>query len=146
MAKMHSRGKGRSCSMRPYSSTAPTFMKGTIAEIKNHIIAMAKKNHQPAQIGAVVRDEYGVGNVKDILGCSLLEFLRENNCAPAIPTEIENLIERVNTIRKHLSQYKKDNSAKYRLILTTSKLHRLMRYYKQKNVIPSNWKPVFTSV
>jgi len=44
-------------------------------------------------------------------------------------------------IRLHLNQFKKDNDAKYRLILINSRLHRLVRYYKEKNILPGNWKP-----
>ena len=145
MGRMHSSGKGRSSSFKPFTTTIPTYMEGTIPEIKSAIIALAKKNQPAARIGATVRDLYGVGNVRDVLGCDLVEFLKKNNCAPAIPSDLECLVTRANAIRKHLSTYKKDNDAKYRLILINSRLHRLVRYYKEKSVLPGNWKPAVTS-
>lgn len=146
MAKMHSRGRGQSSSMKPFATTVPTYMTGTITEIKSTIIALAKKNQPPAKIGAILRDQHGVGKVSDILGCNLLDFLKENSCAPVIPEQIANLMDRANNLIKHLRIYKKDNDAKHRFGNIVSKIHRISRYYRRRNELPSNWKPTFLSI
>lgn len=143
MARMHSSGKGQSMSMKPLTSTVPTFLVKPIPDIKKDVIQHANKGMVPSHIGNMLRDHYGVGNAKDILSCSILKFCKDNNCAPIIPEDLANLIERSNTIRAHLSMHKKDNDAKYRLNLINSRLHRLVRYYKTKNVLPGDYKPVF---
>lgn len=145
MARMHSAGKGQSISMKPLATMIPTFMSKPIYEIKKDIIQFANKGMVPSAIGNLLRDEYGVGNAQDILGKPILQFCKENNCAPAIPEDLGALIEKSNSIRLHLVTHKKDNDAKYRLNLINSRLHRLIRYYKEKRALPGNWKPVFTA-
>ncbi|ELA40942.1 uncharacterized protein VICG_02031 [Vittaforma corneae ATCC 50505] len=145
MARMHTAGKGQSISMKPLSTTVPTFMTKPIYEIKKDIIQHANKGMVPSAIGNLLRDQYGVGNAKDILGKTILEFCKENNCAPIIPEDLNSLIRKSNVIRLHLLSHRKDNDAKYRLNLINSRVHRLVRYYKETSVLPGNWKPVFTA-
>lgn len=145
MARMHSSGKGQSISMKPLSTSVPTYLAKPIADIKKDIVQFANKGMMPSAIGNLLRDRYGVGNAKDILGRTILEFCRLNNCAPIIPEDLSALIEKSNTIRLHLTSYRKDNDAKYRLNLVNSRLHRLVRYYKEKGILPGNWKPVFNT-
>ncbi|KAI5169889.1 small subunit ribosomal protein S13e [Pancytospora epiphaga] len=120
----------------------PTYMTESVPEIKKIVINLGNRGNSASDIGAILRDQYGVGNVTDVLGTTLLEFMRKNGCAPAIPEDLTALVDKANNVRKHLSVFKKDNGAKYRLILINSRVHRLIRYYKQKKVLPGNWKPV----
>lgn len=143
MARMHSGGRGQSCSMKPLSTSVPTYMAKPIAEIKTDMIHLANKGIPASSIGNILRDQYGVGNARDILGCSILQFLTENKCAPVIPEDLAALVEKSKTIRHHLESNTRDNDAKYRLNLVNSRLHRVVRYYKEKNVLPGNWKPAF---
>lgn len=145
MARMHTGGKGQSISMKPLSTAVPTFATKPIYEIKKDIISHAHKGMAPAAIGNMLRDHYGVGNAVDILGKSILEFCKENDCAPVIPEDLNALVKKSNSIRQHLLAHKRDNDAKYRLNLVNSKIHRLARYYREKAVLPGNWKPVFTT-
>ena len=142
MGRMHSSGKGKSCSMKPFTTTIPTFMVESVPEIKKTIINLGNRGNSASTIGAILRDQYGVGNAQDVLGMNLLDFMKKNGCAPAIPEDLTALVDKANNVRKHLSVFKKDNGAKYRLILINSRVHRLIRYYKEKKVLPGNWKPV----
>ncbi|ENN81875.1 hypothetical protein YQE_01738, partial [Dendroctonus ponderosae] len=59
------------------------------------------------------------------------------------PSQIEDLyylIKKAVAIRKHLERSRKDKDGKFRLILVESRIHRLARYYKKKNVLAANWK------
>lgn len=145
MARMHSGGKGQSMSMKPLTTSVPTYLAKPISEIKKDIINLSNKGAVPSEIGNLLRDSYSVGNAKDILGTGLLEFFKNNNCAPIIPEDLSSLIDKSNSIRIHLLTNKKDNDAKYRLNLINSRLHRLARYYKEKGVLPGDFKPVFNT-
>lgn len=131
--------------MKPFSTSVPTYLTKPIADIKRDIVHFANKGMMPSAIGNLLRDQYGVGDAKDVLGKGILEFCKLNNCAPIIPEDLDSLIEKSNTIRLHLVSHRKDNDAKYRLNLINSRLHRLVRYYKEKGVLPGNWKPVFNT-
>ena len=141
MARMHSFGKGQSGSMKPFTTVAPTFLETSFGEIEQFIISSAKRGIQPSHIGAALRDNFGVGCVTDILGMPMLQFLKKKGAAPAIPEDLNALIEKANEIRLHLALHKKDKDAKYRLNLTTSRLHRLLRYHKEKGNVEKNFKP-----
>ena len=41
---------------------------------------------------------------------------------------------------KHLEKNKKDMVAKRGIQLTSSKIHRLAKYYKRKGILPQDWK------
>ncbi|KAI5149771.1 small subunit ribosomal protein S13e [Enteropsectra breve] len=140
MARMHSSGKGKSGSMKPFSTSIPTFMDMDIAEVKKTIIHLANRGNTAAIIGTILRDCHGIGNVEDVLGVPLLTFMRENKVAAAIPDDLQSLINRSANIKLHLTGNNKDNDAKYRLNLINSRLHRLVRYYKEKSILPANWK------
>lgn len=141
MAKMHSSGKGRSGSVKPYVTAYPTWLTSSVEEIKADVIQMGNKGVAAPEIGAKLRDVYGVGKPKDVLGDRVTVFLEKNGVMPVVPFDLESLVMRANTLRSHLNVYKKDNSAKYRLILVSSRMYRLARYYKRKMKIPGNWKP-----
>ncbi|AFM98805.1 ribosomal protein S13 [Encephalitozoon hellem] len=141
MAKMHSSGRGRSESVKPYDTAFPTWLTKSVDEIKADVVQMGNKGVPAPEIGKRLRDEYGVGNARDVLGCDITKFLEKNGVVPKIPFDLESLVRRANTLRSHLNIYRKDNSAKYRLILVSSRMYRVARYYKRTMRIPGNWKP-----
>eukprot|EP01106_Pelomyxa_sp_JSP_P001232 TRINITY_DN1185_c0_g1_i6.p1 TRINITY_DN1185_c0_g1~~TRINITY_DN1185_c0_g1_i6.p1 ORF type:complete len:152 (-),score=35.98 TRINITY_DN1185_c0_g1_i6:138-593(-) len=140
MGRMHSPGKGLSQSAIPYKRTPPTWLKITPDEVCDHICKLAKKGYTPSQIGGILRDSHGIGQVKNVTGSKILRILKTNGLAPSIPEDLYHLIKRAVAIRKHLEKNRKDIDAKYRLILVESRIHRLARYYKTNRGLPPNWK------
>ena len=55
------------------------------------------------------------------------------------PIPINVIFPRHRVNSRHRRQ-KQDRDAKFRLILTESRIHRLARYYKTKRVLPPTWK------
>mmetsp|Transcript_4933 Transcript_4933/g.15933 ORF Transcript_4933/g.15933 Transcript_4933/m.15933 type:complete len:152 (-) Transcript_4933:87-542(-) len=140
MGRMHAPGKGISGSTVPYRRSAPSWSKITTKEVTAEIIKLAKKGNTPSQIGAILRDSHGVGLVKNVTGTKVVRILRANGLAAAIPEDLFFLIKKAVSIRKHLDKYRQDTDAKFRLILTESRIHRLARYYKDAKKLPANWK------
>lgn len=141
MAKMHSSGKGRSGSVKPYETAFPTWLASSVESIKADVIQMGNKGIPAPEIGIKLRDVHGVGKAKDVLGDNVTEFLQKNGVMPAVPFDLDSLVQRANALRSHINVFRKDNSAKYRLILVSSRLYRTARYYKRTMRIPGNWKP-----
>lgn len=50
------------------------------------------------------------------------------------------MIKKAVNIRRHMEKCRKDKSAKNRLILVESRIHRLARYYKKAKRLPNKWK------
>ena len=140
MGRLYGNGKGISQSVMPYRRTAPSWLKMTEDEVNDMVCKLARKGLTPAQIGIILRDSHGVGSVKAVSGKKILRILKQAGLAPEIPEDLYHLIKKAVGIRKHLEKTRKDKAAKYRLILTESKIHRLSRYYKLSRVLPPNWK------
>ena len=112
---------------------------------------LAKKGLTPSQIGVLLRDQKGIGQVKAVTGSKILRLLKKNGrrsvclrervgLAPSLPEDMYFLIKKAVAIRKHLERNRKDRDAKFRLIMVESRIHRLTRYYKRTEQLPPTWK------
>ena len=72
------RRKGISGSSLPYSRRAPVWLKSTTEEATELICKLAKKGLTPSQVGAVLRDSHGIGQVKALTGSKVVRLLRAN--------------------------------------------------------------------
>ena len=140
MSRMHTSSKGKAGSKKPLSTTPPSWMKLKKEEVKALVIKLEKKGYQTSQIGLILRDSYGVPDIKIITGNTISQILKENNLTHEVPEDIQNLIKRAVKVRKHLSANKKDTASKRGLQLIESKIRRLEKYYKRTGRLPEKWK------
>jgi len=137
---MYSRKKGKSGSHLVIKKDNRTWIKYNSEETEKLVLKFAKATKKCSEIGLVLRDQYGIPNVKEICGKTIGQILKDNKAAPELPDDLLNLISREIQIIKHLELNKKDQPARRGLILTESKLKRLIKYYKRKGVLPKDWK------
>eukprot|EP00002_Diphylleia_rotans_P030014 TRINITY_DN6147_c0_g1_i2.p1 TRINITY_DN6147_c0_g1~~TRINITY_DN6147_c0_g1_i2.p1 ORF type:complete len:141 (+),score=28.86 TRINITY_DN6147_c0_g1_i2:120-542(+) len=140
MGRMHSNGKGIAAPVLPYRRTPPSWLKVSPTEVVDHICRLAKKGNTPSQVGILLRDSYGIGQVKNVTGNKILRILKTQGLGPEIPEDMYHLIKKAVSVRKHLERNRKDKDSKFRLILVESRIHRLARYYKRTKKLPPNWK------
>jgi small subunit ribosomal protein S15 len=138
MARMHSRAKGKHGSHKPVHKIAP-WVKYKPEEIEAIVLKLAKQGLQPAQIGLILRDQYGIPTVR-IKKIKLKKILLKNAIVPELPEDMFNLIKKAVKLKAHLDRNKKDSTSKRGLELTESKIRRLAKYYIRKKVLPSNWQ------
>ena len=93
-----------------------------------------------AQIGLILRDQYGIPSVKVVAKKAVTQILKEHDLYPKIPEELMNLLKKAVQIMSHLEKNKKDYQAKRGLELTESKIRRLAKYYIRKGKLPKDWK------
>ncbi len=136
MARMHSRKKGKSGSKKPRGQSLD-FVKYKKEEIRELIINFRKKNIPAAKIGLILRDKYGIPDVKSILGESITSVLKKENLYKE-PEDLSNLKNKAKSIGGHLEKNKKDMNAKRYLGLTKAKIRRLVKYYTKKGLNVSN--------
>ena len=139
MARMHSRKKGKSGSTRPALKVKADWVTLDEKEVEKLVVKLAKEGKSPSEIGRELRDNYGVPLVKPIAGRRVLQILKDNKLAPEFPEDLLNLIKKAVFLRKHLEKNPKDIHNKHGLMLVESKIKRLQRYYKKKNVLPKDW-------
>merc|ERR1711862_1068777 len=114
--------------------------KTTASEVNTQVCQLARKGYTPSQIGVILRDSYGIPQVKRITGSTLLRLLKANGLAPKLPEDLYHLVKKAVSVRKHLERNRKDNDSKFRCILVESRIRRLARYYKTKGVLPPTWR------
>jgi small subunit ribosomal protein S15 len=140
MARMYSGKHGKHGSTKPVRKTPPIWLKYKPFEVEKLVVKLAKEKKSSAEIGTLLRDMYGIPNVKAVTGKKIVTILRENELATKVPEDLANLIKRVMLIMKHVEANKKDQDAKRGLTLTESKIRRLVKYYKNMGILPESWR------
>ncbi|MDD5253803.1 MAG: 30S ribosomal protein S15 [Candidatus Nanoarchaeia archaeon] len=140
MARMHSRNKGKSSSKKPGKKIKPGWMKRDIKEVEQLVLKLAKKGKTASEIGIELRDSYGVPDVNTVTGKKITKILEDNKLNKELPEDFTALIKKEILLMKHLETNKKDEGAKRGILLTRSKINRLIKYYKRTGKLPQDWK------
>jgi small subunit ribosomal protein S15 len=140
MGRMYSGKHGKSGSKKPSKITKKVWIRYTDKEVESIIVKLAKSGKTPSQIGLVLRDSYGVPDVRALGIKTITNVVKENHLLTKLPEDLTALIKKDIELMKHLEQNKKDFSAKRGMILTESKIGRLVKYYQRKKVLPKEWK------
>jgi small subunit ribosomal protein S15 len=136
---MHARKKGKSGSTRPLASQADKWIEYTNDEIIKMIVEMAKEGKSSSDIGNILRDQYGVPDVKAITKKKITDIIKENGLATPLPEDMTNLLTQALKLRKHLEKNTRDNHNRRGLQLTESKIKRLIKYYKGREILPRDF-------
>ncbi|RME79447.1 MAG: 30S ribosomal protein S15 [Methanobacteriota archaeon] len=141
MAKLHSKKRGKSKSRRPgRAMSKPDFVEASPAEIEDLVRKLYRQGHTTAQIGIILRDQYGIPSFRGLTGKTMVQFLREEKLYSRFPEDMLNLLKKAVKMYQHLQKNRKDvhNKVKYNNVV--SKVHRLAKYYKKRHIIPATWK------
>ena len=136
---MHTRRKGKSGSRKPNRSTKPVWVTYDLKTIEQLIIKLVKSGKTSSEIGTILRDTYGIPDIKLITNKKIGQIIKENNLQKKIPEDLTALIKKEIMISKHLESNKQDEVSKRGLSLTESKIKRLVKYYKRIDLLPNNW-------
>lgn len=139
MARMHARRRGKSGSTRPATQGDLPWVKYKPAEVEQLVVKLAKQGNNANKIGVILRDSYGIGDIKQITTKKVGVILKENNLAPEFPEDLASLIRRSIQVKKHLGTNKKDKVSARGLQLINSKIRRLEKYYKGAGVLSSDY-------
>lgn len=118
----------------------PDWVDYSKEEIEELVVKLYKEGHPPSKIGIILRDQYGIPKVKDVIGLKITQILEKHGLKPEYPEDLMNLIRRAVRLREHLKEHPKDLHSKRGLQLIESKIRRLVKYYKRKGVLPEGWK------
>ena len=140
MARMYSRKKGKHGSKKPAKKTVPSWILYDAKKTELLIAKLSKDGKTPSQIGVLLRDTYGIPNVSVLCGKSISAILKEKKLLTEVPEDLTALFKKFASIRKHLEANKHDETAARGLLITESKINRLIKYYKRSGRIPEAWK------
>ena len=139
MARMHSRARGKSGSKRP-ANHVPSWALYKEKDVEKLVIKYAKTGKTSSEIGMMLRDSYGINSVKALTDKKITEILTENNMTKKLPDDLLALIKRMIDVKQHLEHNKHDQSARRGLMLTHSKIKRIVKYYQNSKRLPAAWK------
>ena len=142
MARVYSRKKGKSGSKKPMLKTAP-WVKLKKEEVEEIIVKLAKKGHSSAEIGLILRDQYGIPSikVKELhMEERISKIMKAHKAYPPFPEDMYNLLRKAVLLHAHMNKNKRDYTSKRGLQITESKIRRLAKYYKGQKAIPADWR------
>ena len=137
MARMHSRKKGRAGSKKP--SVPAKWVEYKDKEVERLVVKLRKDGLQSADIGRLLRDQYGIPSVKTITGKTITKILEENELLSEIPDDLLNMLKNAVSLRNHLEKTKRDYTSKHGLELLESKIRRLIKYYVRAKRLPKGF-------
>ena len=140
MARMHSRDKGKSGSLKPVKKAVPSWTGYKPKEVELLIVKLGKEGKTPSRIGLHLRDVYGIPDVKTLKKKKITHILKQKKQLDEIPEDLMALIKKSVEIRQHREENHKDMTAKRGLQLTESKIRRLVKYYKTIGKLDIDWK------
>ncbi len=144
MARVYSRKKGKSGSRKPMVKSAPWVKERYKAqEVEDIIVRLAKKGHSSAEIGLILRDQYGIPSIK-VKELHMTEriarIMKKHKAYPPFPEDMYNLLRKAVLLHAHMNKNKRDYTSKRGLQITESKIRRLAKYYKAQKAIPADFK------
>ena len=139
MARIHARRRGDSGSVRPHRSEAPAWSNTDVKAIEKVIVDLKKEGYSSSKIGLVLRDQYGVPDVKMVMGKRIDQIIKDNGLQSEIPEDLRNLMMKALGLRKHIVENRNDLHNKRQLQLTESKVRRLVKYYVSSGRLPKGW-------
>ncbi|MEW6011638.1 MAG: 30S ribosomal protein S15 [Euryarchaeota archaeon] len=120
--------------------TKPEWVEYSTEEIEELILKYNKEGNSTSKIGIILRDQYGIPNVKMVTGKKITQILADHGQKEEYPEDIMNLIRKAVNIRDHLKENHKDLHTKRGLQIIESQIRRLGRYYVNEGVLPEGWR------
>ena len=140
MARLHSKKKGKAGTKRPKSKAAPDWSAAKKEDISESILKMAREGVPAARIGLTMRDQYAIPNLRATLGMSLKQFLVKEKALPEYPDDLLSLVKKAVRMANHIKASKNDVHNQSKLLHVESKIHRLVKYYSSKGMLPASWR------
>jgi small subunit ribosomal protein S15 len=140
VARIYSRKKGKHGSKKPSIKIVPRWVRYKKDDVENLVIKLSKEKQNSASIGAILRDQYGIPDVKVLAGKTVTKMMRENKLYPEMPEDMLSLLKKAVNLRSHLGKHKNDNTSKKGLEHLESKIRRLGKYYTREGILEKGWK------
>jgi small subunit ribosomal protein S15 len=140
LARLYTSKRGKSGSTRPISKKTPSWCKYTSDEVEELVLKLAREGNSPSTIGVLLRDRYAIPLVKSITGKTIKQILATDQQSRALPEDLASLVKKADDLRKHLERNKKDYVNKRSLAMVESKIHRLVKYYRNRGELRPDWQ------
>lgn len=118
----------------------PEWVEYSTEEIEEIILKLRKEGKSTSVIGVILRDQYGIPDVKSVTDMKITHILEKHGQTEEYPEDLMNLIRKAVNIRDHLKENPKDLHTKRGLQLVESRIRRLVKYYTREGELPEGWR------
>lgn len=129
----------RHASSKPVRDAAPTWVPLRAREVEQKIVELAKEGKQPAVIGLILRDSYGIPSVQELCGKKVVQIMNEAGLTTKLPQDLQNLVRRSIHLQEHLAANGRDLHNLRGLELMESRIRGLAKYYTGRGELPEGW-------
>jgi small subunit ribosomal protein S15 len=109
-------------------------------EVKKLVLKFAKQGKSASVVGMVLRDEYGIPDIKKLTGLSVTKILEEQKHKTPLPDDLRALIKKSLELKAHLEDNRHDMPAKRSLAKTEARVRSLVAYFKKQGKLDKDWK------
>jgi small subunit ribosomal protein S15 len=130
----------RHASSKPVRDSVPTWIPMLPRQVEAKVIELGKEGRQPAVIGLILRDSYGIPSVHEVTGKKVVQILNEAGITSKLPQDLFNLIQRAIELQEHLAANPRDQHNLRGLELMESRIRGLAKYYRRTGALPATWE------
>jgi len=109
-------------------------------QVEAKVVELGREGRQPAVIGLILRDSYGIPSVQEVTGKKVAQILREAGVESKLPQDLFNLLQRAIHLQEHLARNKRDLHNRRGLELMEARIRGLAKYYKRQGTLPETWE------
>ena len=102
----------------------PVWLKMSEEDLVKLIATLSEK-YQPAQIGLILRDQYGIPTTK-VYGKKLGDYLAQ--IGKTVNSDLKNVEKKVEKMNEHLKKHITDKKSKHMLQRSVSRLNAMRKY------------------
>lgn len=140
MARVHTRGKGKSGSKRPLTKKNPEWVTLTTKEVEDLVVKYHRDGVGSAAIGLRLRDQHSIPSVRLATGKRVEEILAVQRLTPEVPDDLMSLMRKAVNLDRHIAKNIKDLHNKHALQNVEAKIRRLVTYYQREGRLPASWR------
>lgn len=140
MARVHTRGRGKSGSKRPVGAKNPEWVTLSGKEVEDLVVKYHRDGVPAAQVGLKLRDLHAVPSIRLATGKRVAEILEGSKITPEIPDDLMSLLRKAVNLDRHIQRNKKDLHNSHSLQNVEAKIRRLVGYYQREGRMPASWR------
>ncbi|HUR61755.1 MAG TPA: 30S ribosomal protein S15 [Candidatus Thermoplasmatota archaeon] len=129
----------RHASSKPVRDAAPSWVPMLPREAESKVVELAKEGKQPAMIGLILRDSYGIPSVHELTGKKIAQIMKDAGVSGKLPQDLQNLVQRSIHLQEHLQANTRDLHNMRGLELMESRIRGLAKYYQSRGELPADW-------
>ncbi len=118
----------------------PHWLTYSPEEVERLVTNKYNQGLTKSQIGLVLRDQYGIPSVRELIKKNVSKLLIERGVKEPLPEDLIALYRKAVKMHMHLQKEKKDKKSKRSFVILENRIKKLIKYYKENDVMPKDYE------